>query len=456
MRRPAVARALRAALLGVAVLAGGAEVARAQTGSFFDEFGASARSTAMGQAFVAVADEGSAAYYNPAGLAFASPETTLGWRYVKPRTEVDFADPEEEDIFFDTPSTRGLAVNVISALDHPGINERFPWVEPLSLGTSLFLSLREITSFRTFKDQGQPYFFRYDTRPGALSLNISLAYRITDWLSIGGGIMPYINSFQDNNAQVRLFAGEEDPTGGTDLEIFQEASFEMAPVGGVMLRLPVWGRPDGLRFGFSYRGRIKTVFGTGAATQALGFALENGSFVELAFIPGEIVNLNAFVPQQWTLGFAIHPSDRWIVGFDATLKEWSDFRIWLDTPPTPRFEDTVTYRVGVEHRVPLGQSLGAIVDVQRIDVRAGYAFEPTANPSLDGPFNLLDSDEHVVSGGLGFQTRFFDKWGMRLDVTFQAQLLEDRSTDNQDDPLYGPLEARGNVYQWSGDLSFAF
>ena len=35
-----------------------------QTGLFFDEFGAGYKATAMGQAFTAVADDYSAAYYN--------------------------------------------------------------------------------------------------------------------------------------------------------------------------------------------------------------------------------------------------------------------------------------------------------------------------------------------------------------------------------------------------------
>ena len=40
----------------------------AQTGQILDEYGASAKSIAMGQAFTAVANDFSAAYYNPAGL----------------------------------------------------------------------------------------------------------------------------------------------------------------------------------------------------------------------------------------------------------------------------------------------------------------------------------------------------------------------------------------------------
>ncbi|MFC1889196.1 hypothetical protein ACFL4G_05510, partial [Thermodesulfobacteriota bacterium] len=55
-------------LFALSLTLGVAGGASAQTGLFFDEFGASYKAIAMGQAFTAVADDYSAAYYNPAGL----------------------------------------------------------------------------------------------------------------------------------------------------------------------------------------------------------------------------------------------------------------------------------------------------------------------------------------------------------------------------------------------------
>jgi len=59
--------------------------AHAQTGQFLDEFGASCKAVAMGQAFTAVADDFSAAYYNPAGLTqIKTPMAlTIGYYYVR-------------------------------------------------------------------------------------------------------------------------------------------------------------------------------------------------------------------------------------------------------------------------------------------------------------------------------------------------------------------------------------
>ena len=65
--------------------------AHAQTGQFLDDFGASPKSIGMGQAFTAVADDFSAAYYNPAGLSQIknSFEFTLGYFYAKPKASAE-------------------------------------------------------------------------------------------------------------------------------------------------------------------------------------------------------------------------------------------------------------------------------------------------------------------------------------------------------------------------------
>ena len=79
-------KAIRVLLLPLAVLCAFGR-ASAQTGMFFDEFGAGFKSAAMGQAFTAVADDHSAAYYNPAGLPQTEKmfEFTAGYIYAKPR-----------------------------------------------------------------------------------------------------------------------------------------------------------------------------------------------------------------------------------------------------------------------------------------------------------------------------------------------------------------------------------
>ncbi|MBK7973178.1 MAG: hypothetical protein IPK07_07840 [Deltaproteobacteria bacterium] len=187
--RRGVRRARWIALACVAM----AGTARAQTGSTSMSTVAT-RSAAMGQAFTGLADTAAAAYYNPGGVGFAPAQTSLGFRYTNPELRIEFrGEPRRTSRPMHLPP-RAWSSASSPDLDHPGLNKRFPWLEPLALGVEVFLPLPQVNSFSTFTSTAQAYFFRYDTRPDVLSLVFSLAYRITDWLSIGGGFMPNFDS----------------------------------------------------------------------------------------------------------------------------------------------------------------------------------------------------------------------------------------------------------------------
>ena len=68
----------------------------AQVPLFFDDIGCGPRSIAMGQAFTAVADDPSAAYYNPAGLTQTPSHLVLsiGYQYSKPRIYIKALNKE--------------------------------------------------------------------------------------------------------------------------------------------------------------------------------------------------------------------------------------------------------------------------------------------------------------------------------------------------------------------------
>lgn len=457
--------------VGLAFVALGApSPAAAQSGPFFDEFATSARTGGMGQAFTGLADDPSAAYYNPGGLGFVADQTYIGWHYSKPRLDLNYEDPAKADVHFDVPPTRGLSVGKTSHLAPAGLREEFPWLEAFHWGGAVFLSLPEINSFRSYADETTPYFFRYDTRPDVLSIAISAGWQALEWLSIGAGVMTTVSSFQTTAANVRLpelvcaiienpppQCGEfpqPDPTKGLDLSLQQRLPAELTPVAGLLVKVPTPFLASATSLGFSWRGEIGNDFGTGPETTSFGYRdPETGVFVPIIPKPGQpppvipIINFIGFSPQQYSFGIGLHPTADLTVDVDGTYKIWSAFRQFQETKPDPPFEDRFVPRIGAEYRIPFPIEHW-LLGLREVHLRAGYTYEPTPNPSLDGRTNILDSNQHVVAGGIGIGTRFIEAANLRLDLFYQVHLLQDRARRNDLDATWGRYEFGGDVWSF--------
>ncbi len=469
-------RWVRAVLVTLA-LGASTERVYAQTGIPFDEYGAGARSTAMGQAFTGIADDPSAAYYNPAGLAWAPVRTSLGFRYVDPVTSYSttckvvrygacptfgITEPvppagTQRDIHvtFDSPSLTAITINTIADLDYDAVNAKLPWLEPLTFGASVLLALPDLNAFSSYPDIGEPYFYRYDTTPDVLSIALSFAYPINDWVAVGAGILPTINSLQSNVTKVTL-NGEGTPV---DLGISQTGRVVISPIAGILIRPQFLDLQNLLSVGFSYRGQIKNVFGQGPTQVIYGTVGEDGVFHPLPPLNAEVFNASGFAPEQFTLGVGVTPAERLVLGFDVTQKQWSAFHYWLDQPPKPNFDNVFVFRLGGEYTFQLNETVALPATVlNALTVRLGYYYEPSPerDATLDGRQNILDSDQHVVSAGLGIGTRILQKFQIRYDFLFQAHLLTERSTANTGDSRFGPLTAKGQVYDLGFEIGFEF
>lgn len=450
----------------------GLGTARAQTGLVLDETGATARSGGMGQAFTGIADDSAAAYYNPAGLAFDGPkETILGFRYMEADTFIHFVGPPPPspypppppdpldpgvqpvlvttDTEFNPPVTTGLVVGVSGHFAPPSLVEDFPWLDRLHYGVILNLGMSSQNTFHTYQDKTQPYFFRYDTRPDLLSAVATIAYRPFDWLSLGAGVIPNVNAYQTNIAKIRLNAPADDPFHGFDIAIKVHSVMEFSPVGGVLVRVPVPDMAeDFLQLGFSYRGQVGNFFGTGPSFTFLGNGTENGGFEPQTELPeGLIVNYAGYAPSQWSWGIGLRPTSRLTLGADLVLKEFYSFKIFIHRTPNPKFENTLVPRFGAEYRMPLESDWPVLDLVERLDWRLGYYYEPTPNPSLDTEYNILDTNQHVASGGVGINfAPIAEEARLRVDLYGQYHLLTDRFTQNEGDTRRGPYTAGGGVF----------
>ena len=471
--------------------------AGAQTGLFFDEFGAGPKATAMGQAFTAVADTYAAAYYNPAGLSQIRGifESNTGYIYAKPWVKATFPGNEALNIR-GQPCSRGLYTGIASSLDIQETINVFPWFRRFSFGMVSWINLPEITQYHAGPVASRPHFLRHDMRFQLLALAISMGFEITDWLSVGAGIIPTLDSTadQDNFSAINL---RDDPVLGQRLSIHQTAKLFVVPVLGLLTKPPIPFVKD-LEFalGVSFRNEIKSHNGKGPLNQTIGYEDAFGDPVFAIRYPSVMtINLVSFCPRQITLGLAVKPAAKimealnwnipviWTLSYDLTWKQWSQYETYLEEEPFPLFHDTFTNRVGTEVAwYPLWTS-SVWNKVGKICFRGGYYFEPTPVEHLvpGSPLvielsenglpadNIFDSDLDVFSVGLCV-TLVGKHMEHDLEMFYQFQHLRSYNTVAYIDSVYAylnelptgvrdnyiPAEIGGSVWAIGGSYTMRF
>jgi long-subunit fatty acid transport protein len=447
---------------------GGLREACGQTGSFFDEFGAGLKAAAMGQAFTAVADDPSAAYYNPAGLTRIGGifENTCGYIYAKPNVKATFLDRALPDID-GQPSSRGLFAGIASNLDFEKTIRVAPWFRRFAFGLVFWTNLPEINQYHAGPVASRPHFLRHDMRFQLLSLAVSLGFEVAPWLSVGVGMIPTIDSVAEQDSFAAINS-REDVVKGLRLSIHQVAKVMTVPVCGILLALPIDGLREKVTLGVSYRGENKTHHGKGILNQTIGTENEAGE-PEPGAIPYPLhftINLVSFAPEQATVGLAFRPTDSLTFSYDMTWKRWSRYQTYLEETPSPPFDDTYTHRFGVEYRFRPRIPYRFFEALEAVSVRAGYYHEPSPVGTGQGTDNIFDPDQEVYSGGVSV-TVLGRRITHGLELFCQYHHLHDSIRQAYIDPLlayenktrasgYSPVALGGNVWSIGAAYSMRF
>ena len=388
-------------------------------GAGFALFEAGNKALGMGGAFTAVADDPSAFFWNPAGMAFQIDEGTqfmAGVILISPSQDFTGANPY--------PGA-GYTTSQESQVFSP---PHFYWAKPLSDRVNFTLGFITPFGLGTWWDD-EDFAGRFISKRADLmvfDLGGQVSWKICDSFAIGGGIdymiatielkrnIPFVNPYTQSVVDVAE----------ADLHSDDLSNNAWAWNAGFM-----WKLPAGFSIGGMYRSDF-TIKGTSASAEFT--QIETGyadvDAIVAATIPFDEdpkITTELNFPDYWQIGLA-WSNEKFTFSGQYGVMGWSVFEeLAIEFPDYPAlnstvredYDDSKQYRFGFDWRA-----------THSLAFRLGYVFDESPQPIESISPLLSDSDRNGYSAGLGFISKSA-KWG--FDVGYEYLVLEERSTEGQ-------------------------
>jgi long-chain fatty acid transport protein len=369
-----------------------------------------AKAAAMGTAFVGVADDPSAIMHNPAGLTQLKGTNMYGGgTVVIPSTEYISPSGASEDTNFH-----------VFPPPHFYISSDFN-MGNVVLGLGIFSPFG--IGGRYWSEQGLTRYISTESTIATLSVNPTLAWKVTPKLSLGVGIY-YLHSF--STAEKML---DQSMFGAPD------GKFSLnADGGGWGYNLGILFAPiEKLHFGFAFRSKVSIDQKGEAELENIAPALQpifGGSHFKTD------VETSVALPEIASFGIAYKPATRLTLAFDVEWVRWSRFNQqsidFKNEVPAAGLSDLLIdldwndqwlIKLGLEYYL-----------TENFALRTGYAFveSPVPDNTLS-PANP-DGDGHNFSIGFGYK---IGKW--IVDGFYTIEIFKDRDVNN--DTLSGEYKS---------------
>lgn len=395
-----------------------------------------AKASAMAGAFVATADDPSAIFYNPAGIAqqrhmAAYAGTTL----------INFTNEFTGDI--NSSVTSGVEAKYNRhTFNIPNMYAVVPFGNNITVGIGVF------AAFGLRTDWADPFPGRYISKDADLkttSVNPVIAWQTSDGrLAIGGGV-EYRRArviLNANRMALNPFNGRIQDVANTRL--VSEYGHDIGFNAGILFKAS-----DRFRIGASYRSAMDIdLEGDAEITQISTGNPQLDAVIGAQLPPNQAITTTLPFPEIATVGVAFSPNANWDLEFDIMRTGWDRFKEldveFLSTPAASfvreqNWEDSSSYRFGVNHNA-----------TEHWDVRFGALYDENPQPIEAVSPLLPDSDRIGASFGAGFHAGPFVVDGSLLVLHFK-----DRDTQGQNPEGFDGMYET-DALLWSVNLGYRF
>lgn len=392
-----------------------------------------ARAMAQAGAFAARASDGSAVFFNPAGLSFQRGLNIMaGTTIIAP--SYAFYGP----INYNRNDEWKMKNNVFTPVNLYVTNT---WNDGMLKGLGVGIGLT--TPYGLGTEWEDDWIGKAITREIDLKtfyIMPTISYALNDFVSVGVGGNMVISSVSLRRAVTNF-----EPNMNLELEGTGDLAFSWNA--GVIVR-PV----EEISIGVTYRAQTDIDFS--------GTANFNPPASLATLFPGGDVTTGLSAPATYLVGLAWMPSDNLELEVDYQGIQWSsydklaiDFK--TDAANTPgvaqadvtspkKYKNTFILRAGGEYTLPI---LG-------LKLRAGYLFDRNPVPDEHLEPLLPDADRHGLNVGLGMKI-----WSnITMDVAYLHLIFADRKTTatSQPDGVYFDGMYRGNANLFGVNFTYEF
>jgi long-chain fatty acid transport protein len=395
-----------------------------------------AKASAMAGAFAATADDPSAIFYNPAGIAqqrriAAYAGTTL----------INFTNEFTGDI--NSPITSGEEAKYNRhTFNIPNMYAIVPIGNNITVGVGVF------AAFGLRTDWADPFAGRYISKDADLkttSVNPVIAWQTDNGrFAIGGGV-EYRRArviLNANRLALNPFIGRIQDVANTRLA--SDYGDDIGFNAGILFK-----PSDRFRIGVSYRSDMDIdLEGNAEITPIPTGNAQFDAAVRAQLPPNQPINTTIPFPSIATVGVAFSPNENWDLEFDVIRTGWDRFKalsVNFETTPAASFvrpqnwENSNSYRFGVNHNA-----------TEHWDVRFGAVYDENPQPVESVSPLLPDSDRIGASLGTGLHSGPFT-----LDWSLLVLHFKDRDTQGLNPEGFNGLYET-DALLWSVNLGYRF